>query len=182
MSALRVPLLIAAAVALAALGLALILLPTDPDPTAGKGQQPAPSPTASTPATTPDQSTPDQSTPDQHGEEHEHEHEADPAQLRLVDQFAQAFGARAPLKAWLDGLEPHVTPELLEGFRYTDPHRRLVGHVRQVAAVAELEHVFTVSYASGETIAVTLQPRPAAGWVVAKVDPVKPPEQTGTDV
>lgn len=179
MSALRIPFLIAAAVALAALGLALILLPTDPDPTAGKGQQPAPSPTASAPATTPSSPTPDQ---DGEEHEHEHEHEADPAQLRLVDQFAQAFGARAPLKAWLDGLEPHVTPELLEGFRYTDPHRRLVGQVRQVAAVAELEHVFTVNYASGETIAVTLQPRAETGWVVTKVEPFKPPEQTGTDV
>lgn len=172
MTTLRIPLLVAVALGLAVGGLALIFWPDEPGPSAGKVSQ---QPIASTP--------PSMETTHPTEEEHAHEHDTDPEQLRLVDQFGQAFGARASHKVWLAGLEPHVTAELLEGFRYTDPARRLKGKVKQVLAVAELEHVFIVTYAADEQIAVTLSTSSGRdAWVVSEVEPVKAPAQTGNDV
>lgn len=116
------------------------------------------------------------------GEDPAHEHTVDPAQRRLVVRFAQAFARRAPKAAWLRDLRPLTTPDLLAGFRLTDPRLRpVLGRVRVVAAVAEVEGVFTVTYRSGARVAVELT-REGSRWLVEGVEPIREPDPAGTDL
>lgn len=179
MSRSRLPLLTAVAASLAALGLLLILWPSAPSPDKGKGQ-PSPRNELTAPSTPlPTSASPEQEHDDE--DDQQHDHPTSPTQMRMVDRFAQAFAAGGPPRTWLSGIKPYVTSDLLEGFRYTDPARRLTGKVRQVTAVAELENVFIITYASGDRIACTLTDD-GSGWLVSKVEPVKDPDPTGTDV
>lgn len=179
MSRYRIPFLTAAAAAFAGLGLILILWPSTPSPDSGKGGT-SPRGESTAPSTPlPTSAGPEE---DHEGEAGDgHHHATSPAQMKLVDRFAQAFAAGGPQRTWLSELKPYVTSDLLDGFRYTDPARRLTGKVRQVTAVADLEHVFTVTYASGARIACTIAAN-GSGWLVSKVEPVKAADHTGTDV
>lgn len=165
-----------AVVGLVCLGLVLLFWPSAPsDQTSQSASRETASITSGGPTSAPSPHT--DGTPG-----HDHSHAVDPAQRHTVVRFARAFGRPSDRGEWLSALRPLVTPALLEGFRLTDPRRRpSLGAVRRVTALAEAEGVFTVTYASGDRVAVTLVAE-GPGWLVEGVEPVREPDPTGTDV
>lgn len=174
----RVTGLVAAAIALAVLGLVLMLAP-------GTDQGSFPAPTVAAPSATAD---PDVDEPslaaDPHDGDPDHDH-GEPSVLReqhrVVAAFARAFTSTGPQKAWLADLKPYVTADLYQGLTNTDPTRRPIGRVKRVTAIAEPTGLFTVLYDNGSEIQCTLT-ESSGGWLVSQVEPIRPPDQSGTDV
>lgn len=155
----RTPLLIALAALLASLGLVLIFWPS------AETEAPAPQPSAKSSATS---TTSPSAVHDHPGRTTDQLH----AQRAVVLEFATALAAPEASTnpdAWLARLKPLVSPDLLEGYRYTDP--RLLPHQAplEVGAVDELLDEFLIEYPEGVRIQVTLTPKPD-GWVVDQVD------------
>lgn len=90
------------------------------------------------------------------------------------------FSAPTSQRQWLESLAPLVTPDLLAGFKYTEPQARPRG---KVTSLAELHPAsdFEVTYSSGLRIRLTLVPM-GENWLVASVDPVTDPLPHGSDV
>jgi hypothetical protein len=172
--------LIAVAAVLVAAGLALIFWP------AGTGLGPtstsSPTPPASNSPPPPLASSSSATIGTSPAVDQDH---ADPGRFeesrRVVEAFATAFTAPVDQNAWLVGLQPYVTPQLLDGFTHTDPQLRPAGQVQRVRHL-EPGDLFRVTYSGGYAIACTVVPAAAGGWVVSSVEPVRPRAPTGNDL
>lgn len=161
----------AAAAALAVVGLLLLFHP------GGGHSRPTSQPTSSAPSSAPSPST-TPVTPNLGGGE-----EPLPAQVaaqrKIVAGFARAFTSTVSQQQWIEDLKPYVTPELLEGFRHTDPRVRPVGQVEKIR-YAEPAGVFRVDYRGGEPILIRLV-QDGTSWSITSVDPVPPPPPPSGD-
>jgi len=102
-------------------------------------------------------------------------------QQQVVAAFAKAFTATGPQRQWLKGLRPHVSAELLEGLRYTDPRQRATGTLVGVTATSQPGQ-FVVDYRGGQPLNVTVTPQ-GTRWQVETITPVPPPPApSGTDL
>lgn len=103
-------------------------------------------------------------------------------QKKTIRAFAVAFSAVGSQQTWLAGLRPHVSAELLEGFRYTDPRRRTTGHPVEVTDQSSTDTVrFEITYSGGEAIACTLVQDPAGVWTIDSIEPVRAIAPSGAD-
>lgn len=165
----------AAAAALAVVGLLLLFHP-------GGGSQPSSHPTSSATPTASSSPSPSTApvTPNLGGGG-----EPLPAQIaaqhKIVASFAKVFTSTVSQQQWIEDLKPYVTPELLEGFRHTDPRVRPVGQVEKIR-YAEPAGVFRVDYRGGQPILIQLV-QTGTSWSITSVDPVPPPSPpTGNDL
>lgn len=117
---------------------------------------------------------------------------AEPQAQKVAAGFAAAFAATGAQKAWLAGLKPYVTAELLDGFRYTDPHRRTTGHVEQItrrpasssssgSAASSSQTRFEITYTGGQQILCTVSQTPSGAWLVDSIEPVRAIAPSGAD-
>lgn len=99
-------------------------------------------------------------------------------QRQVVVDFAAAFSAKGPMKTWISGLEPYVTPELLEGLRYTDPRLRPRGPAVDVRTDRDSQQAFVITYPGQARVRCTLA-HSAQTWQVSLIEPVRPgPQET----
>lgn len=159
----RTPLLIASALALAALGIALIFWP------AGEHRQ------AVDPLHERSSAPTEPTSPAAEGEHQHHERSAPDIQAQrvVVEKFAAALAdpsASQNPQAWLARLEPLVSEDLLEGYRYTDPRLLPQQKPVELGPLDELVDVFVLEYADGDRTQVILTRSAGGDWQVDQVE------------
>lgn len=160
------------------LALAGIVMLTWPQQDSSSSRSSSPTAAESTDGTSPSPTQPAQrETPDAATER-----AGSAEQEKIVKAFATAFSAAGSQQAWLAGLKPYVSAELLEGFRYTDPRRRTTGRPEQITDRSSTDEVrFEITYTGGETIACTLSQDPAGAWTIDQIEPVRAIAPSGAD-
>ncbi|MCM0621792.1 hypothetical protein [Nocardioides bruguierae] len=159
--------------ALLLIGVLLLAWPdSSTSPTQTSGTSPSSSPSVTLP-TVPPSSTDDLA--------HDHAHPDLAPQLSVVRAFAKAFTADGPQQQWISGLQAYVTPDLLDGLRYTDPRLRPTGKVVKAAHLAPAEF-FKIEIRGGQSLTCTVVAASGGEWVVDSFEPIETLLPSGTDV
>lgn len=166
------------AIVLVLVGLVLVVGPRDPQPDqgdqVGRSQHDR---TDTGPATSSETTGP--STPDDERATARHVEQLK-AQQRAVAGFARAFARGGSQERWLAALSGRATPDLLDGFAYTDPRLRPTDPPSQVTYLA-LGARFRLDFPNGQQMICSVTPGPDDTWLVNSIEPVRT-VPTGSDV
>lgn len=97
-------------------------------------------------------------------------------QRQIAAAFAAEYSHDETQQRWLNDLEPLVTPELLEGFQYTDTRLRPKGPPEKVQAALNGTPSFVITYPGQTRVRCTLTPA-GSSWKVDSVEPFRPPRR-----